>query len=156
MGDSCVSKSEAEYQKYYAKCEIGKKHKKHRNDQVDDDAEESGYFAEVVGDTASVAVSVTVEGDASSDNSYGPGGGSYGPGGGGAPGGGDYPGGQDGCMDLKSKKKCLRGSKGEVCAWCEGSYMGDTCVSEAMADSYKYFAKCKIGKKHKNDKVATS
>lgn len=34
MGDSCVSKSEAEYQKYYAKCEIGKKHKKHRNDQV--------------------------------------------------------------------------------------------------------------------------
>lgn len=34
--------------------------------------------------------------------------------------------------------------------------MGDSCVSEQMADSYKYFAKCKIGKKHRKKEVETS
>lgn len=41
-------------------------------------------------------------------------------GGGYGPGGGDWPsggGGQGGCMDLKSKKKCLKGDKDEACAW---------------------------------------
>lgn len=32
---------------------------------------------------------------------------------------------------------------------CSSSYMGDTCISESQVDYYKYFAKCKIGKKHK-------
>jgi hypothetical protein len=86
-----------------------------------------------------------------SDDSYGPGGGGYGPGG-----GGYGPGGQGGCGDLKSKKKCLRGTEDEVCAWCQSDYMGDSCVSEQMAESYKYFAKCKIGKKHKKHGVEAS
>jgi hypothetical protein len=80
----------------------------------------------------------------SSSGSYGPGGGGYG------------PGGQGGCGDLKSKKKCLRGTDDEVCAWCQSDYMGDSCVSESMAESYKYFAKCKISKKHRKHQVEMS
>jgi uncharacterized membrane protein YgcG len=83
----------------------------------------------------------------------GPGGGGYGPGGGGQ---------GQGCMALKSKKKCLKGTDTEACAWCgTSSFLGSPCVSESTAKYMPSFmAKCKAGKGPKKmndaDKVAVA
>jgi hypothetical protein len=92
------------------------------------------------------------------------GGGDYPSGGGDYPsGGGDYPsggGGQgQGCMALKSKKKCLKGTDTEACAWCgKSSFLGSPCVSESTAKYIPSFmSKCKMGKgPKKSDKVAVA
>jgi len=95
---------------------------------------------------------------------YPSGGGDYPSGGGDYPsGGGDYPsggGGQgQGCMALKSKKKCLKGTDTEACAWCgKSSFLGSPCVSESTAKYIPSFmSKCKMGKgPKKSDKVAVA
>jgi uncharacterized membrane protein YgcG len=139
MPESCMGVDKAKFiPEQVAHCKMPKKHSLEKRHKKDDDSKSGG-------------------------GGWGPSGGDWPSGGGDYPsgGGGDYPGpggggmGQ-GCMALKSKKKCLRGTDGEACAWCgEGSFFGSPCVSESVA---KYippsFAKCKMGKKGKrNDAV---
>ncbi|WIA16331.1 hypothetical protein OEZ85_013030 [Tetradesmus obliquus] len=98
----------------------------------------------------------------------------YGPGGGSSGGGGDYPygpgggsgggkAGGKGCKELKSRHKCMKGSKSEgACAWCEKSFvvMSGGCVPESMVKWLpKMVADCEVGKdrrKKKDDAVAVA
>jgi hypothetical protein len=99
-----------------------------------------------------------------------PSGGGDWPSGGGSSGGGGYPYGPGGgsggktagkgCRDLKSRHKCMKGSKSEgACAWCEKSFavMSEGCVPEQMVKFLpKMVAKCEVGKdrrKKKSDAV---
>jgi hypothetical protein len=90
-----------------------------------------------------------------------PSGGGDWPSGGGSSGGGGYPYGPGGggsggkgagksCKDLKSRHKCMKGSKGEgACAWCaKGSMVvSEGCVSEQMVKFLpKMVADCEVGK----------
>jgi len=64
-------------------------------------------------------------------------------------------------MALKSKKKCLKGTDTEACAWCgSSSFLGSPCVSESTAKYIPSFmSKCKTGKgpkKNEADKVAVA
>jgi hypothetical protein len=137
MPEMCMGVDKAKFiPEQVAHCKMPKKHNLEKKHKKDDDSKSGGDWPSGGGD-------------------YPSGGGDYPSGG-----GGDYPGpggggmGQ-GCMALKSKKKCLKGTDGEACAWCgKGSFFGSPCVSESVA---KYippsFAKCKIGKKGKKSDV---
>ncbi|WIA36528.1 hypothetical protein OEZ86_007822 [Tetradesmus obliquus] len=92
----------------------------------------------------------------------------YGPGGGSSGGGGDYPygpgggsggkSGGKGCKELKSRHKCMKGSKSEgACAWCEKSFvvMSGGCVPESMVRWLpKMVADCEVGEDRRKRKDA--